>query len=41
MAEGQACIYILASRRNGTIYLGSAIDPKKWNRAWKVREIEG
>jgi putative endonuclease len=82
--DGQACVYMMASGRNGTIYLGSAIDlpkrvwehrngvvpgftkrydckllvwyewagdweaarlrerqMKRWNRAWKVREIEG
>ena len=80
----QACVYIMASGRNGTIYLGSTVNlprrawdhrngvvpgftrehrctllvwyevagsweaarlrerqMKKWNRAWKLREIEG
>ena len=80
----QACVYIMASGRNWTLYIGSAVDlpkrvwehrngvvpgftrehgckllvwyevagsweaarlperqMKKWNRAWKLREIEG
>lgn len=80
----QMCVYMMASGKNGTIYIGSAVDLprrvwehrngvvpgftrkygckllvwyevaggweagrlrerqlKKWNRAWKVREIEG
>lgn len=84
MNEGQACVYMMASGRNGTINLGSAAaltervwehrngvvpgftkrydcktlvwyefagdfetarlrerQMKKWNRGWKVREIEG
>jgi putative endonuclease len=33
--EGQAFVYIMASRRNGTIYIGSTIDLPK--RAWEHR----
>ena len=33
--EGQAFVYIMASRRNGTIYIGSAVDLPK--RAWEHR----
>jgi len=82
--EDQGFVYIMASQRNGTIYIGSAFDlpkrvwenrngvvegfarkydckslvwyeahtsleaarrrerqMKEWNRAWKLREIEG
>jgi putative endonuclease len=39
--EGQAFVYIMASRRNGTLYTGSAIDLAK--RAWEHRNdvVEG
>ena len=31
----QACVYIMASGRNGTIYIGSAVDLPK--RVWEHR----
>ncbi|TPG13271.1 GIY-YIG nuclease family protein [Sphingomonas koreensis] len=39
--NGSACVYIMANRRNGTIYLGSTIDLAK--RAWEHRNdvVEG
>jgi len=33
--EGQSFVYIMASRRNGTIYIGSTVDLPK--RAWEHR----
>ena len=33
--DEQACIYIMASARNGTLYLGSTVNPPK--RAWEHR----
>ena len=35
MREGPACVYIMASRRNGTIYLGVTSDLPK--RVWEHR----
>ena len=39
--NGQAYVYIMASRRNGTLYLGSTVDLPK--RAWQHRNgvVEG
>jgi len=37
-------VYILASRRKGTLYIGAAIARekrmKRWNRDWKIALIE-
>ncbi len=35
MREGPACVYIMASRRNGTLYLGVTSDLPK--RVWEHR----
>ena len=40
MRERQPCVYILASKRNGTLYVGVTSDPVKriWERKNKVVE---
>jgi putative endonuclease len=36
----EPCVYMLASRRDGVLYIRREAQLKKWKRAWKVRLIE-
>lgn len=40
MPHKQPALYVLASKRNGTLYIGVTSDLQKWNRAWKLELIE-
>jgi len=33
-------VYILASKKNGTLYVGVTNNLKRWTRKWKVELIE-